>query len=155
MIQHRQRQHNTDAGFTLVELLVVIVILGILAAIVVFAVGGITERGQSSANGTDVTNLQVAEEAFLARQLVDGPYATESVLLDGGYLRSISSLNYLCIRTDTASSDWTPDYFVVLGSPAGSATDNANCWTAATTTEQPQKTATAHWTASNATPAFP
>lgn len=34
-------------GFTLVELLVVMAILAILAAIVVFAVGGITDRGKT------------------------------------------------------------------------------------------------------------
>ena len=38
-----------DKGFTLVELLIVIVILGILATIVVFAVRGITDKGQKSA----------------------------------------------------------------------------------------------------------
>ena len=40
---------DDEAGFTLVELLVVIAILGILAAVVVFAVGGITDKGQGSA----------------------------------------------------------------------------------------------------------
>jgi prepilin-type N-terminal cleavage/methylation domain-containing protein len=38
-----------DEGFTLIELLIVIVILGILAAVVVFAVNGITDRGEKSA----------------------------------------------------------------------------------------------------------
>ena len=37
---------KNDEGFTLIELLIVIVILGILATVVVFAVGGITDRGQ-------------------------------------------------------------------------------------------------------------
>ena len=37
----------TEEGFTLIELMIVIVILGVLAGIVIFAVGGITDRGTS------------------------------------------------------------------------------------------------------------
>ena len=40
---------KNDEGFTLIELLIVIVILGILATVVVFAVGGITDKGKTSA----------------------------------------------------------------------------------------------------------
>ena len=39
---------KTDRGFTLVELLIVIVILGILATVTVFAVRGITDKGQNN-----------------------------------------------------------------------------------------------------------
>jgi prepilin-type N-terminal cleavage/methylation domain-containing protein len=144
-----------ENGFTLVELLVVIVILGILAAIVVFAVGGITDRGQTSANGTDVTNLQVAEEAYFARQDVNGPYATETSLLAGSYLRSLSTLNYLCIRSDTGSGDWIPDYFVHAGSPVGTALVNIECARAATQDEQPNKPGDSVWTASSGAGLFP
>ena len=42
-------ENKKDKGFTLVELLIVIVILGILATITVFAVRGITDQGQTSA----------------------------------------------------------------------------------------------------------
>ena len=42
-------ENKQDKGFTLVELLIVIVILGILATVTVFAVRGIADKGQTSA----------------------------------------------------------------------------------------------------------
>ena len=62
------QRRRGDEGFTLIELLVVIVILAILAAIVVFAVGGITDKGQTSACDTDLKTIQTAEEAYFAAQ---------------------------------------------------------------------------------------
>ena len=58
---------TNDEGFTLIELLIVIVILGILAAVVVFAVGGITDRGKDSACKADRATLEVAVEAYYAQ----------------------------------------------------------------------------------------
>jgi general secretion pathway protein G len=55
-----------DEGFTLVELLIVIVILGILATIVVFAVRGITDQGQTSACKATAKTYEVAIEAYYA-----------------------------------------------------------------------------------------
>ncbi|MEO1059247.1 MAG: type II secretion system protein [Actinomycetota bacterium] len=55
-----------DEGFTLVELLIVIVILGILATVTVFAVRGITDQGQESACEADLKTLQTATEGFFA-----------------------------------------------------------------------------------------
>ena len=54
-------------GFTLVELLVVIVILGVLAAVVVFAVSGITDKGKSSACSIEVRTVNTALQAFYAK----------------------------------------------------------------------------------------
>ena len=62
----RLMQKRNEGGFTLIELLIVIVILGILAAIVVFAVGGITDRGATSACKSDVKTFEVASEAYFA-----------------------------------------------------------------------------------------
>src|SRR4051794_34091292 len=75
-----------DIGFTLIELLIVIVILGILAAIVVFAVGGITDRGDTSACKADAKTVEVAAEAYRAQK---GSYAgTIGELVSSSFLRS-------------------------------------------------------------------
>jgi prepilin-type N-terminal cleavage/methylation domain-containing protein len=58
---------KSDKGFTLTELLVVIAILGILAAVVVFAVGGIQNNSKDSACKTEKQTLQTAEEAYYAQ----------------------------------------------------------------------------------------
>lgn len=69
---------NAQEGFTLIELLIVIVILGVLAGIVVFAVGGITDRGKTSACSTEKKTIQTAEEANFAQ---NGAYALSSALV--------------------------------------------------------------------------
>jgi len=66
----KMRGEETDGGFTLIELLVVIVILAILAAVVVFAVGGITDKGQTSSCQADRRTLETAEEASFAQNNV-------------------------------------------------------------------------------------
>ena len=55
-----------DKGFTLVELLIVIVILGILATVTVFAVRGISDKGETSACSADKKTLEVAIESWYA-----------------------------------------------------------------------------------------
>ncbi len=61
-------ENKQDKGFTLVELLIVIVILGILATVTVFAVRGITDQGQTSACAADKKTLQTAVEAYYAQK---------------------------------------------------------------------------------------
>ena len=83
----KKRLEKKEEGFTLVELLVVIVILGILAAVVVFAVGGITDKGQSSACKADKRTLETAEEAHFAK---NGTYVAQDALVSAGFLRNAS-----------------------------------------------------------------
>jgi general secretion pathway protein G len=68
-------------GFTLVELLVVIVILGILAAVVVFAVGGSTDKAQTSSCSAERAAVESAVEAFRAST---GSYPTTAADMVGG-----------------------------------------------------------------------
>jgi prepilin-type N-terminal cleavage/methylation domain-containing protein len=87
-----------DRGFTLVELLIVIVVLGILATITIFAVRGITDRGEESSCATDQRILATAAEMFLAKEMAAVLPASaappgdeyEQTLVDDGLLRSTS-----------------------------------------------------------------
>lgn len=59
---------ENDSGFTLTELLIVIIILGILTGIVVFAVGAFSDRGELAACKSDKKAVEVAAEAYRAKQ---------------------------------------------------------------------------------------
>ena len=58
------RRRRRSAGFTLVELLLVLVILGILAAIVVPKFSGRTEQAQVTAAHTQISSFKTALDAF-------------------------------------------------------------------------------------------
>lgn len=101
---HWRKTSDHQEGFTLVELLVVIVILGILAAIVVFAVTGITSNGQKSACQVDAKTIQNAEEAAFAQQQTGTAapvYLTMSQLQASGFLHSTSNLWQITTQTAT------------------------------------------------------
>ncbi|MFT6292360.1 MAG: prepilin-type N-terminal cleavage/methylation domain-containing protein [Ilumatobacter sp.] len=72
--------NNQDKGFTLVELLIVIVILGILATVTVFAVQGITEKGQDNACNVEQRALETAVEAYYVDQTVQAYPGTLAAL---------------------------------------------------------------------------
>jgi prepilin-type N-terminal cleavage/methylation domain-containing protein len=61
------QRSREESGFTLIELMIVIVILGVLAGIVIFAVGGITDNGNVAACKSDVKTVDVAVEAYKAK----------------------------------------------------------------------------------------
>jgi prepilin-type N-terminal cleavage/methylation domain-containing protein len=80
MLQRIKQARKNESGFTLIELLLVIVILGVLSGIVVFAVGGINNRGEVAACKADLKTVEIAQEAHFAKS-TPGSYAVDAAAL--------------------------------------------------------------------------
>lgn len=107
-------QRSSENGFTLVEVLIVIVILGILASVVVFAVRGLSNRGEDAACGTDARVLSTAAEVYFAgNQLTAIPETGadadrfERTLVSAGLLVEVSQY-YDLDANGTVSSNGEP-----------------------------------------------
>ena len=79
-----------QTGFTLIELVVVIVILGILATVVVFSVRGITDQGKDNGCDTDVSTVEVALESYFAKY-GSSEVPTQTQIQAAGLIRDIST----------------------------------------------------------------
>ncbi len=66
MTQKYNQTKQGRKGFTIVELLIVIVVIGILAAITIVAYSGITARANTTKAQTNAANTQKVAEAFNA-----------------------------------------------------------------------------------------
>jgi prepilin-type N-terminal cleavage/methylation domain-containing protein len=72
---------NQDKGFTLVELLIVIVILGILATVTVFAVGGLTDQAETTSCEVELKSIRTAAAGHQANNRGAEPAAPADLLL--------------------------------------------------------------------------
>jgi type II secretion system protein G len=64
---------KTTSGFTIVELLIVIVIIGILAAITIIAYNGMQQRARDTRRASDASNIVKALESY---HIVHGNFPT-------------------------------------------------------------------------------
>lgn len=73
---------NKEQGFTIVELLIVIVVIGILAALVVTTFTGIQQKARNTERQTDIKAIHGQVEAYYA---VAGRYPTLANLNDSTF----------------------------------------------------------------------
>ena len=74
-----------ESGFTIVELLIVIVVIGILAALVVTTFSGIQKKARDTERETDVKALHGQIEAYYAQ---NGRYPTNANLDDDTFVQA-------------------------------------------------------------------
>lgn len=87
MMKKTSNPSNRRAGFTIVELLIVIVVIAILAAISIVAYSGITSRARDTENRSDATTLLKVTEAISA-DLGAYPQGTSTATLKTSYAAS-------------------------------------------------------------------
>jgi general secretion pathway protein G len=111
---------RSESGFTLLELLIVMVILGVLAGIVVFAVGGMNESAAVAACRSDFKTVETAQGAYESQK---GSPATSVDELVGVWLREPpATTNGYAIGIDAATGNVT-----VQSNNHAAADGNANC----------------------------
>ena len=76
------KSYKKEKGFTIVELLIVIVVIGILATLVIVTFSGIQQRARDTQRQTDINAIQGHLEAYYAST---GTYPTLAMLLDSGF----------------------------------------------------------------------
>lgn len=86
-----------DDAFTLIELLIVIVILGVLSTVTVIAIRGVTEEGEQSVCQAELRSLATAQEQH---RVLFGSYGDESDLVSNEVILSDSPHYEIAIGTD-------------------------------------------------------
>ena len=74
---------NRNQGFTIVELLIVIVVIGILALLVITTYSGIQQKARNSKRQSDLASLQTQLEGFHTDK---GYYPSRTNMNDGTFL---------------------------------------------------------------------
>lgn len=94
---------HRHAGFTLIEILIVVVILGILAAIVIPQFAESADGARDSAAAT--THKTVRSQVELYKFRHEGDIPTFQDLIDNGYLTAFEQPDGYCIEIDGTSGD--------------------------------------------------
>ena len=129
-----------DQGFTIVELLIVIVVIGILALLVITTYSGIQQKARNSKRSSDVKSLQTHLEAFYSQ---NGYYPSRANInsaswrttnmksLEGEAIKDPSSTcdtssnSGSCVVTSPAARSYA--YNVLNSSDASCESDNTTC----------------------------
>ncbi len=90
---HLDDAHYHEKGFTLLEMLIAVAILGLLAAVVTLNLSANLRNAQIAAANNEVANVETAAVAYYATYR-DWPSDVHTDLFVGGYVSSSPLYNY-------------------------------------------------------------
>jgi prepilin-type N-terminal cleavage/methylation domain-containing protein len=100
---------NSEAGFTLTELLIVVAILGILVAVVLPNFIGLLDNADSSAGAAELRIVQTAVDAKMANESLGTTTAITTATSDMTTAAGGFSLNPTYMRSTATNGTYTVD----------------------------------------------
>ncbi len=108
----KNRHPSSSPAFTIVELLIVIVVIGILAAIVIVAFNGIQKQAGDAAVRSDLTQMAKMLEIYKAK---NGRYPTSATELADADIR-LNRSNYMLTQPDGVTARNNLYYYISTAS---------------------------------------
>lgn len=112
-----------EEGFTLVELLIVVAIIGILAAIAIPQFAAYRERAYCGAEESDLANLAIAQEAYF---IDEAAYYTDASVTIGEIVGFGNSPNVAVQTAEVAGTSTVPVSFTALANHTQCTKNSAN-----------------------------
>lgn len=119
------RKKLTNRGFTIVELLIVIVVIGILAALVVTTFNGIQQKARDTERKTDVNAIHGQLEAYQAE---NGKYPSLANVNDATFRDANLDLDTAALRDPRWASSNTNCTDTGVVTLQGSVTPASGCY---------------------------